>query len=411
MGLVLGASPAAIEALAALWCAELVPLLIDPGVPAGTELEIARKMGAELAWRPAQGWSDELDLGAALALVPEAPRSMRLAPAAVAVKLTSGSSGEPHGVQVSAAGLRADTDALVACMGLSARDRALVAVPLSHSYGFSLLAVPALTHGIPLLFPGAEGVLEAARVLGATFLPSVPAWYRSVLRSAQGASLAPSLRLLVSAGAPLAPAVARDFRARFGLAIHVLYGASECGSITYDRTGTAAERGRVGTLLDGVTLDLGQRADDETPGTVSVRSPALGLGYLPERAGERERLGADRFHSDDLARWCEGELELCGRRSDWINVKGRKVDPQAVEAAIASHPAVREVVVLGKSQAHDDEIVRAVIVCEGALGFLDVIEWCRPRLAPYQLPRSVLFVGELPRTERGKLDRAKLSAL
>jgi acyl-CoA synthetase (AMP-forming)/AMP-acid ligase II len=164
-------------------------------------------------------------------------------------------------------------------------------------------------------------------------------------------------------------------------------------------------------LLDGVTLELGERVDDDAPGTVSVRSPALGLGYLPERPGERARLGGGRFHSDDLARWRDGELELCGRTSDWINVKGRKVDPHAVEAAIASHPAVREVVVLGKAQAHDDEIVRAVIVREGALGFLDVIEWCRPRLAPYQLPRSVLFVGELPRTERGKLDRAKLNAL
>src|SRR5206468_3415338 len=96
--------------------------------------------------------------------------------------------------------------------GRCASDRSLVAVTLSHSYGFSVLAVPALAHGIPLAFPGAEGVLAAARTLGATFLPSVPAWYRSLLRSAGGASLAPSLRLLVSAGAPLAPEVAREFR-------------------------------------------------------------------------------------------------------------------------------------------------------------------------------------------------------
>ncbi len=411
VGLVLGAAPGPIEALAALWCADLVPLLLDPSVPRESELEIASRMGARLAWRPAEEWSETLAVSAAVDLAPEPSASHRLFPAAASVKLTSGSSGEPHGVQMSAAGLRADTDALVACMGLRASDRSLVAVPLSHSYGFSVLAVPALTHGIPLVFAGEEGVLDAARALNATFLPSVPAWYRSVLRSEQSASLPESLRLLVSAGAPLAPEVARAFRARFGLAIHVLYGASECGSITFDRTGTAAERGRVGTLLDGVSIELGERADDDAPGTVSVRSPALGLGYLPERLGERARLGEGRFHSDDLARWRDGELELCGRTSDWINVKGRKVDPHAVEAAIASHPAVREVVVLGKRQAHDDEIVRAVIVRDGELGFLDVIEWCRARLAPYQLPRSVLFVAELPRTERGKLDRAKLSAL
>jgi acyl-coenzyme A synthetase/AMP-(fatty) acid ligase len=412
VGLVLGAAPASIEALAALWWAELVPLLIDPGVPRGAELEISGEMGARLAWRPAEGWNERLDASTAAGLGAAKETAPRLAPGAAAVRLTSGSSGAPHGVQVSAAGLRADTDALVACMGLRPSDRALVAVPLSHSYGFSVLAVPALTHGLPLVFPGPEGVLDAARALDATFLPSVPAWYRSILRSADSC-LAPSLRLLVSAGAPLAPEVAREFRARFGLAIHVLYGASECGSITYDRTGTAAERGCVGTPLDGVTIELRERESEDAPGAVSVRSPALGLGYLPEREGDRARLDGRAFHGDDLARWRDGELELAGRRSDWINVKGRKVDPHAVEAAIAAHPAVREVVVLGKTRAgqDSDEIVRAVIVRGGELEFLDVIEWCRPRLAPYQLPRSVLFVGELPRTERGKLDRAKLMGL
>jgi len=412
-GLVLAAAPSSLEALAALWCADLVPLLIDPSVPRDAEREISRRMGARLAWRPPENWTDGL---APCNAVPLSPVTPRVLPAAAAVKLTSGSSGEPRGVLVSAAALRADTDALVACLGLRASDRSLVAVPLSHSYGFSLLAVPALTHGITLLFPGAEGLLSAARALEATFLPSVPAWYRSVLRREQVAELAPALRLLVSAGAPLAPDVAREFRARFGLAIHVLYGASECGAITYDREGTAAERGRVGTLVEGVTIELEDQVTGEDPGIVSVRSPALGLAYVPEHEGDRERLGNGRFRSADLGRWRAGELELCGRRSDWINVKGRKVDPREVEAAIAAHPDVRDVAVLakprpGREDEHDDEVVRAVIVRDGELGFLDVIDWCRTRLAPHQLPRSVVFVGELPRTERGKLDREKLIAL
>jgi acyl-coenzyme A synthetase/AMP-(fatty) acid ligase len=240
----------------------------------------------------------------------------------------------------------------------------------------------------------------------------VPAWFRSILRGEPG-ELSPSLRLLVSAGAPLAPEVAREFRARFGRAIHVLYGASECGSIAYDRTGTAAERGTVGTLLEGVQLSLEPLEErDDGAGLVGVRSPALGLGYVPEERGDRARLDGARFQSEDLARWRDGELELCGRISDWINVKGRKVDPRVVEAALAAHPRVREVVVVAKTQVEtSDQVVRAVIVRAGELDYMELVEWCRPRLAPYQVPRSVVFVEELPRNERGKLDRARLLAL
>ena len=412
-GLVLAPSPSGVEALVAMWYAGLVPILMDPALPAGADRRVAERLGAGLCWRPDGQWEAELRVDDELRLAEGGARRL---PGAAAVKLTSGSTGAPRGVVASAAALEADTRALVACMELTREDRSLVAVPLSHSYGFSVLAVPALAHAVPLLFPGELGVLAAARELEATFLPSVPAWFQSVLRSAEPGDLADSLRLLVSAGAPLAPDVARAFRRRFGRPIHVLYGASECGSITFDREGTAAERGRVGTPLDGVRVELLQRAADDEPGVVSVRSPAVASGFLTaagedaSRGASSSRLTGGAFRSEDLACWRDGELELRGRQSDWIDVRGHKVDPREVEAVIARHPDVREVAVIGKPQPDGRGVaVRAVIACdEDALRFLDVREWCQQRLASYQLPRSVAFVRSLPRTERGKLDRARL---
>ncbi len=402
VALVLTPTPAAVEALAAVWLAELVPVLIDASVPTGGELEIGRRLGARLAWR-----AD----GEPRSITCDEPRRLE---GAGAIKLTSGSTGAPQGVVVSSAALMADTAALMRCMQLGSEDRGLVLVPLSHSYGFSVLTLPSLAHGLGLVFPEDRNVLTAAREQEATFLPSVPAWFQSVLRGGDAEPLAPSLRLLVSAGAPLQADVARGFRERFGRAIHVLYGASECGSIAFDRTGTAAERGRVGTLLDGVAVEL-EAAARATGGAglVCVRSPACGDGYLPEREGGAARLAAGRYRSEDLAAWVDGELELRGRTSAWIDVKGRKVDPRDVEAALAGHPSILDVAVLGKPLANGSgESVRAVIACApGALSYLDVIAWCRPRLAAYQLPRSVVFVASLPRTERGKLDRTRLLAL
>ncbi len=413
VGLVMPPVPDAVEALAALWCAGLVPILIDPSLPQDAARESARRLGARLFWCPEPGRDATLDPARAEPLEPDpvapgAAHTPSAHPDAAAVKLTSGSSGAPQGVEVSAAALLADTEALVSCIGLSAGDRGLVAVPLSHSYGFSVLTLPALTHGLELVFPGDAGVRAAARSMQATFLPSVPAWFHSVLRG-EG-QLAPSLRTLVSAGAPLSADLARGFRQRFGVPIHVLYGASECGSITYDREGGAAERGRVGTLLDGVRVELEGGSEDE-PGLVSVHSPALGLGYLP-RGSAGDRLAHGRFLSEDLARWREGELELCGRRSEWISVKGHKVDPREVAARIEAHPRVREAAVIAKPRAgQTEETVRAVIACEGELSYLEIVEWCRASLAPHKLPRSVVFVRELPRNERGKLDRTRLRAL
>ncbi len=80
---------------------------------------------------------------------------------------------------------------------------------------------------------------------------------------------------------------------------------------------------------------------------------------------------------------------------------------------LTSLPGVLEAVVLGKpSPAEQGESVRAVIACrEGALFYHDVVLWCRPRLAAYKIPRSIILLREIPRTERGKLDRQSLLSL
>lgn len=145
-------------------------------------------------------------------------------------------------------------------------------------------------------------------------------------------------------------------------------------------------------------------------GRVVVGSPAVTEGYWPE--GDR-RLGDGRFVTDDLATWDRGELRLVGRLSDTINVKGRKVNPREVEDVLAGLDGVLEVHVMGvPTPGGTDHIVRAVVACRsGDLTAEPVLAWCRARLTDYKVPRSVVFVDEIPRTDRGKLDRAALAAL
>ncbi len=397
--------PAFLSSYAALRMSGLVVLLIDATTPEEEQLRIAERLGAALIWRHTEAWNESPAEVIALAGGGRAPEGT------AALKLTSGSTGEPAGVAVSDRALVADATALATSMGFRGTDRFLVAIPMSHSYGFSVLTSPAYQLGATLILPDGANSLAIARDLEATVFPSVPNWFSSITEVAGLDEWPASLRLLISAGAPLTAETASRFRDRFGASIHAFYGSSECGGIAYDQRGDAADRGSVGTLIAGVSIDLLEPDGDS--GTVSVNSEAVALGYVPEPDGSRSRLRDGRFTTEDLAKFEGEELFLIGRKSEWINVKGKKVNPREVESVLMQLDGVREVVVLAQPVAgRVGQIVRAVIAgCPTKHGYRKILEWCRPRLASHKIPRSVIIVESIPRNGRGKVNRPALLAL
>lgn len=411
VGLSAPPGPVFLAAYLGLRAERLVALWLDTSTPDGERERVLAHLGAAADWRIASAWPADDAPGT---LERRAPGDLRVVPDCAVLKLTSGSSGAPSGIACSARSLAADGWALARSMGFTADDRFVASIPMSHSYGFSVLAMPVLLAGGTLVVPDEEDPLDVAELLGGTVLPSVPSWYQAQLERTDRARWPASLRLMLSAGAPLPPEVAREFRARHQRGVHVLYGSSECGGITYDRRGDAAERGRVGTPVLGVELELvHDEAGEDARGVVAVRSPAVATGYLPEDVADPARLSGGRFVSDDFASLEDGELTLHGRRSDWIDVKGLKVDPREVAAVIRELPPVDEVVVLGQPRPDGRcEVVRAVVAsARPDLSYRDIVAWCRTRLSAHKIPRSVIIVPRIPRTERGKLDRAALLAL
>jgi long-chain acyl-CoA synthetase len=331
------------------------------------------------------------------------------------VKLTSGSTGTPRGVAVSMEALLADDAALASSMGLRDDDRILGGIPLSHSYGLSSVALPALARGSLIVLPEEAqplAALAAARDSAATFFPTAPAYLQALLRMSRPPNWPPSMRLVISASAPLAPATAARFRETYGQHVHVFYGASECGGICYDRDGGAAERGTIGPPVDGVrvTLEPMDGATSGDTGIVTVSSPAVAECYFPEA---NPRLGSGRFVTSDVATWRDGEIALRGRIDGLINVKGKKVDPLEIQRVLEGLTGVEEVVALGvPAPGNGGEVVRAVIACKpGRLTYTDVLDWCRSRLADHKVPRSVILVPAIPRNELGKISRVALAAL
>jgi long-chain acyl-CoA synthetase len=424
VGLAAANGPGFLASLLALRRAGLPAVLLDSQTPAAEALRIVRALGAAALLRCRCGWPQrpddwrlELPEPEEGALPPLAAQPEFFSNGAV-VKLTSGSTGLPRGIATPAEALIADDANLTSTMGIRPDDRLLTTIPLSHSYGLSSLAMPALLRGTPLVLPEAGTLFdpfEAVERTGATVFPTVPAFLDALLRLSEPPRRPPTLRLVLTAGAPLAPATARSFRETFGLPVHVFYGASECGGICYDREGDAGERGTVGAPVDGVRVilepaDPTDRTDPSDAGIVTVRSAAVAAGYLPD---PDPRLAGGRFTGGDLAVWRDGELALCARLDDLVNIKGKKVNPREVEEVLFALPGVAEAVVLGVPvPGRPGERLRAVIACEpGRLSVDQVLAWSRERLAPHKVPRSVILVPELPRTSRGKLDRPALAAL
>lgn len=397
--------PGFLAALVALRRAGMAPILLDPRIRDAERDRVAEQVGGRFVLRCRAAWPRDGDDFELVAVRPQAEPAVTPAETAV-VKLTSGSTGAARGIATSTESLLADERQLFSTMSLRTEDRLLAAIPFSHSYGLSSLVTPALLRGMTLILPDSDdpfAPLQAAVAASATVFPTVPAYLGALSRLAQPPALPPSLRLVLSAGAVLPGETSDRFYRRYGLPVHVFYGSSETGGICYDREGGAAERGTVGAPVDGVSVEL---ADD---GRVVVRSKAVATGYLPD---DPARLSAGRFVTDDLAGWRAGELALHGRVNELINVHGRKVNPREVEEVIVRLAQVEDALVTAAPASGADEQVRAIVACRpGSLSARRVIAHCRRHLSDYKTPRSVIMVPELPRTGRGKIDRAALDAL
>jgi long-chain acyl-CoA synthetase len=335
-----------------------------------------------------------------LPLEGEAPVVNEPLPAGVVhLKTTSGTTRASQLIGFTAEQLAADADQIVATMGLRNDQPNLGLISLAHSYGFSNLVTPLLLGGIPLVLvasPMPASLQAAAAGFRSLALPAVPAMWRAWY---EANAIPANVTLAISAGAPLSLELEAAIFERNGLKLHNFYGSSECGGIAYDAApeprGEAALAGRP---LQGVTLSL---AED---GCLVVTSAAVGVGYLPD---DDARLGDGRFHTSDVAELRDGAVLLRGRSSDVINIAGRKLAPETVEAVLRQQPGVRECLVVGVPARDDTRGEEALAVLELAEGgSLEPVRRAAANLLPaWQCPRHWWVVPEIPSSQRGKISR------
>ena len=362
--------------------AVVVPL--DAGEPPAAQRQLAESLRAEFWWD-----------GARLVALAGARRFRD--PEICLIKLTSGSTGQPRPLAFTGEQLLADGRQVISTMRITPRDLNYALIPFGHSYGLGNLMLPLLAQGVPLVC-GAAALPHAVATDFArwhpTVFPGVPALWRALAASDVALD---SLRLGISAGAPLAPEVAREFAARFGRRLHSFYGSSETGGIAYDRNGEAALAGGVGLAMDGVKLTALDR------GRLRVCSAAV------VTLGNRRRSGQHGawIMSDRVGLSARGGVTLLGRRGLTVKIAGRRVNLAEVAERLRRVPGVREVWT-GVS-AGADPVLGAVVA--GARTAAELREALLVDTAAWKIPKKLRVVDALPVTSRGKMDARALQAM
>jgi long-chain acyl-CoA synthetase len=397
--------------------AALMP--VDHGTPWLELLEIAARFRAAAIVLPSEdarhlhGRVASLRHGLSIFLPAEStPARYR---GAAVLKLTSGSTGLPKATLTAESHLVNDSTHIIEGMGIEATDTLIAAIPLSHAYGLGHLLVPALLQGTALVLRDSfmpQHLPADARRFHARVFPGVPFMFRYFTAHPPTDGWPPSLRLLISAGARLEPRDAMDFHRRFGVKIHSFYGTSETGGIAYDDTEDIDGGTSTGRALPGVTIVLRPEAGAPTGGgRILVKGAAVCSGYAGEESSADTFVDGGFLTGDYGSFDAKGGLVLAGRVSSFINVAGRKVQPGEVEEVLKSMPAVDDARVIAVPDARRGEQVAACLVTSETLTVAAVRRYCSTRMAPYKIPRVVIFVDAIPMTVRGKTDHLALRSL
>ncbi|ETX06184.1 MAG: hypothetical protein ETSY2_18675 [Candidatus Entotheonella gemina] len=345
-----------------------------------------------------------------------------LLPSTVAeLMYTSGTTGDPKGVQRTHANVLAAARNSLRGFGYRADDVIAIAMPLSHSSALNSQMMPLLQVGGKLILLPRFQVADMIAVIKChhvTCMRAVPAMLRLLLAHASFASEhLPSLRLLINSSASIDPDTYVALKRRFP-AIEVLnsYGLTEASTCTVLPDEMAMIRpDSVGIPIDGVEMcvidDQGDVVEAGCEGEICVRGDHVFLGYRQRPEATAAVMHHGWLRTGDLG-YCDqdGFYYLHGRQTEVINCGGQKFVPRDVERCIEALPEVAEAAVAGMAHRLLGEVAKAVVVLkpEHNLDAKAVIRHCTQNLASFKIPYKVEFADSLPRNGVGKLLRRKL---
>jgi long-chain acyl-CoA synthetase len=324
---------------------------------------------------------------------------------------TSGTTGRPKGALLTHLNLVMNATVNVFdANDARESDVVLGCLPLFHTFGQTVGMNGTFRLGATLVllarFTG-ETAIDLMVRENVTVFHGVPTMYIGLLEAAAKADRLPALRLCVSGGASLPVAVLEKFSETFHAAIYEGYGLSETSpTATSNQPAFGTRPGTIGHPIWGVEVEIARAEVEERIeflpagelGEIVIRGHNVFAGYLNRPEATAQAVVDGWFRSGDLGTKDEyGFITIVDRKKDLVIRGGFNVYPREVEEALARHPGVVQVAVIGvPDSVHGEEICAVVVRDPGGVTEEELISWSKERLGRHKYPRQIRFVESLP---------------
>lgn len=335
---------------------------------------------------------------------------------------TSGTTGVPKGVALSHDNLESNARAAAALHELEREDWAVSVLPLSHSYGLTVMNAGHIlgSRAALLRWFNPEEVLRTIQQFRAVSMSAVPTMLLYLLNFPDAERFdTGSMRVWGSGAAPLPAEIVEPFERKFGGRILEGYGLTEASPVvSAHRLSGPRKIGSVGQAIPGVEVSIQDDGDRPLPvgevGEVCVRGRNVMAGYYrnPEETARTVRAGW--LHTGDMGRLDEdGFLFIVERKKDLIIRGGFNIYPREVEETLYGHPKIAEAAVVGmKDPLMGEDVLAFVVLRSGEQATeAEIAAFCESRLARFKCPKQVRFLDALPKSPIGKILRKELRTL
>jgi long-chain acyl-CoA synthetase len=339
------------------------------------------------------------------------------------LQYTGGTTGVPKGAVLTHRNLVANTlqcRAVIAPYIPEERGSVLTPLPLYHIFSLTanLLAF-ALMGGLSVLVPDPrdiKGLIRTMRRAQVTTMTGVNTLFNALINAPDFAKLDFSkLAFAVGGGAAVQSAVAVRWHDVTGTDLVEGYGLTEASPVVCINPVRSPKIGTVGLPVPSTEVVIRDDHGNDLPvgesGEICVRGPQVMQGYWQRPDETRLVLtAAGWLHTGDIGAFdAQGFLKILDRKKDMVNVSGFKVFPNEVEDVIAQHPGVLEAAVIGIADLTTGQGVKLFVVKrDPGLTEEELTKFARERLAAYKVPKTIVFVDSLPKSNVGKIIRKDL---